>query len=87
MNTNEHEFINDEARMSNDERMTKREARESQEETRKKNHGKENHSRYFASFGQTWFLWFIRVDSWLRSKSKYFDRGRDFDVLVAHDEI
>ena len=33
------------------------------------------------------FLCFIYVNSWLRSKSKHFDRGRDFDVLVAHDEI
>jgi len=32
-------------------------------------------------------LFGIRVHSWLRAKPQHFDRGRDFDVLVAHYEI
>ena len=29
----------------------------------------------------------IRVHSWLKRKPQHFDRGGDFDVLVADDEI
>src|SRR5947208_3362542 len=29
----------------------------------------------------------IRAHSWLERKSQHFDRGRDFDVLVANDEV
>ena len=30
---------------------------------------------------------FIRVHPWLKGKLQHLDRGRNFDVLVAHDEI
>jgi hypothetical protein len=30
---------------------------------------------------------FIRVHSWLESKSQHFDCGRNLDVLVAYNEI
>ena len=86
MDTNEHEFINDEARMSNEEDRSLRITRiDAKEKSRKeiirvtsRDSGKPGFSASFV---------FIRVDSWLRSKSQHFDRGRDFDVLVAHDEI
>ena len=29
----------------------------------------------------------IRVHSWLKGESQHLDRGRDFDVLIANDEI
>src|SRR5436309_11486729 len=47
----------------------------------------------FLSSNTSLLFVFIRVHSWLKKhswlkgKAQHFDRRRDFDVLIAHDEI
>jgi len=87
MNTDEHEFINDKARMSNDEERRPQITRiDAKEKSRKR----KSFALPAASAGKPGFsasFVFVRVDSWLRAKSQHFDRGGDFDVLVTDYEI